>query len=78
MKKLEETPWSSSLKTKVDHINLLRHTMVPEVAYRLIQEDIKVFYGNDCAFDDAIVEEMIMVAAHNNYKLVHVKFDDDE
>jgi hypothetical protein len=52
--------------------------MVPDIAYHLIQEDIRAIYDDDYAFDYATIERIIAVTAHLEYKMVRVKLDDDE
>ncbi|CEI89031.1 hypothetical protein RMCBS344292_03405 [Rhizopus microsporus] len=79
MKKLVKTPWAENASTMANHVNLLRYTMVPSIALHLIQEDISaISEGDDCSFDYVILERILTITAHSNYKFIHVELDDDE
>ena len=68
MMKLAGIPWEKYIKTTVDHINLLCLTMVPDVIiYRLIQEDVGTTFEDDCAFDEAMAERVMIVMTHKKH-----------
>ncbi|KAK4513616.1 uncharacterized protein ATC70_005620 [Mucor velutinosus] len=55
--RLVATPWTSSIKNTTCHFDFLRQTVLPDVAFCLIQEDYKLLPMNNGAFDDTMGNE---------------------
>lgn len=74
---LETTPWAEEVAQESAYLDFLRHTVVPEVGYRLIQQDILMMgYESDVSKFN-MAEKIMMITANNSYSLTHVKIDEE-
>ena len=73
--KLEGTPWATLYKPGAGRFKFLGRTMVPEIGFRLLSEDMKTFFHDKFALYEAVLVEIMHITAKFRYETVHVQLD---